>query len=299
MAPMDSRKPRARIETAPSLAHPYAGLTVGFATKHDKARLVAPHFASMLSVSIETIDFDTDSLGTFSGEVQRRGSALDVAFEKARVGAGSCTHGLGLGSEGTIGPSYELPMLTSDVEVLAFVDIHRNTSVSEFVTSHSIKTIAMTVQPHTEFHSRLVGGGFPEHGVIVMPADGSMSPVYKGLHSFGEVDSAVRICAVASSNGRARIETDFRADHCPSRRPAIAEAASRLVARLRELCPECNAPGWGVVSHERGVPCSLCGGIVDVAAREVHGCTACGTRRVSTDAIRTSVSPARCPRCNP
>ena len=274
-------------------------MTAGFATKHGKEAVVAPHFASSLSMSVAVVDFDTDTLGTFTGEVERKGSVLDAAFEKARAGAESSADGLGLGSEGAIGPSHELPLLMSDVEVLAFVDLRRGTAVSEFVTSHSIKIIGITVRPHTDYHSRLASGSFPDHGVIVLPADGSMSPVFKGLHSFDEVDSAVRVCAVASSNGNARIETDLRANHCPSRRAAISEVASRLATRLRTQCPDCEAPGWGVVSYEHGVPCSLCGDVVAVPAREVLGCSACGARHVATTPIRTSVSPARCPRCNP
>lgn len=272
---------------------------MGFATKHGKEAVVAPHFASALSVSIDVVDFDTDTLGTFSGEIKRHGSALDAAFEKARIGAESTVHGLGIGSEGTIGPSHELPLLTADVEVVAFVDLSHGTAVSELTTSHTIKTISMTVEPHTEYHARLVNGGFPEHGVIVMPADGSAAPVVKGLHSFAELDSAVRVCAIASATGTARIESDFRSNHCPSRRPTIAQAALQLAMRLRQQCPACDAPGWGVVSYTRGVPCSVCDEVVDVPSREVHGCTACGVRRTATNPIRTTVSPARCPRCNP
>lgn len=296
---MASRKPRARIETTPSLPHPYAGLTVGFATKHDKARLVAPHFASVLSVSVDTVEFDTDSLGTFSGEIKRRGSAIDTALEKARISAESSESGLGLGSEGTIGPSFELPLLTSDIEILAFIDLRGNVSVSEHVTSHTIRTISMTVEPHGDYHARLVAGGFPEHGVIVMPADGEAQPIFKGLHTRREVDSAVRICAVASSTGTARIESDLRANHCPTRQPAISQAALQLATRLRQQCPACGAPGWGIISYDRGVPCSMCDEIVDVPSREVHGCTACGERRVASQPIRTTISPERCPRCNP
>lgn len=296
---MVSRKPRARIETAPSLPHPYAGLTVGFATKHDKARLVAPHFASVLSVSVDTVEFDTDSLGTFSRETKRRGSAIDTAFEKARIGAEADANGLGLGSEGTIGPSHELPLLTSDIEVLAFVDSCRDIAVYEHVTSHTIRAISMTVEPHGDYHARLVAGGFPEHAVIVMPADGQTTPMFKGLHTRREVDSAVRVCAVASSTGTARIESDFRAGHCPSRQPAIGQAALRLATRLRQQCPSCDAPGWGFVSYDRGVPCSMCDEIVDIPFREVQGCTACDERRVAAHPIRTTVSPERCPRCNP
>ena len=296
---MDSQKPRARIEAAPALPHPYAGLTAGFTTRHDKAALVVPHFESLLDVSLVTVDFDTDSLGTFSGEVPRKGSALDMALTKARVGAEFSVDSLGIGSEGTIGPSHQLPLLMANAEVLAFVDLKRGVSVSEHTISHSIRTISLTVEPHAEYRSTLAAGGFPDHGVIVKPADGETTPIFKGLHTFAEVDSAVRVCAVASADGKARIESDFRANHCPSRRPTISEAGHRLAFRLRSCCPNCLAPGWGLVSHVRGVPCSLCGENVDVPAREILGCTACGEQQIAATPIRVSIDPSRCPLCNP
>lgn len=296
---MDSRKPRAKIEATPALPHPYTGLTAGFATKHDKTELVVPHFGALLDVSVVPVDFDTDTFGTFSGEVAREGSALDTALRKARVGAESSVDSLGIGSEGTIGPSHQLPLLTANAEIVAFVDLRRGISVTEHTISHSIRTIAMTVQPHGNYHAALAAGGFPDHGVIVKPADGELTPMFKGLHSFADVDSAVRVCSISSADGKARIESDFRANHCPSRRPAIAEAGHRLALRLRACCPTCSAPGWGVVTYERGVPCSLCGEIVDLPTREVLGCTACGEQRPAVRPIRTSIDPSRCPLCNP
>lgn len=296
---MDSPKHRARIETVPALPHPYAGLTAGFATRHDKTPLVMPAFEFLLSMSLVTIDFDTDSLGTFTGETPRKGSALDAAFAKARIGAESSADSLGVGSEGTIGPSRQLHLLTSDIEIVAFVDLKRNVRVAEHSVSHDIRAFALTVEPRDEYHSRLAKSGFPVHGVIVRPADGAISPMFKGLHSPADVDSAVRTCAVASSNGKARIESDFRANHCPSRRPTIADAGRRLAFRLKSCCPECGAPGWGVVSVTTGVPCSLCGEVVDVPAREILGCSACPARSPAPKPLRTSVDPSRCPQCNP
>lgn len=296
---MDSRKPRARIEVLPSDRHPYVGLTAGFATKHRKVPLVRPDFHATLSMEILEVPFDTDTLGTFSGETPRPGTALETAYAKARIAADANENGLGLGSEGTIGPSASIPFVISDIEIVAFVDDRRGLRIAEHAVSHDIRTIALTVEPHAEFRSKLAAAGFPDHGVIVKPADGAMVPLHKGLHDFERVRSAVRVCAIASSDGRARIESDLRADHCPSRRPAITAAARRLALRLRERCPSCETPGWGVVRAERGVPCSLCGEMVDIVAREILGCGACNEHRPAAKPLMTNADPSRCPRCNP
>ena len=296
---MDSPRPRARTNTSRNAPHPYAGLTAGFATKHDKIPLVAPYFESALSVSIDLVDFDTDTLGTFSGETPRSGSAIDTALTKARIAAESSADGLGLGSEGSIGPSNDMPFVISDLEILAFVDLRREITISEYAVSHSVPTISTRVRTNDEFEDHLSLRGFPEHGVIVKRGDGVLAPVFKGLHSFEDVHEAVHTCASRSSDGLAIIESDLRANHCPSRRPTIADAALQLALRLRELCPKCDTPGWGVVSHLRGVPCSSCNFLVPVPSHQINGCSACSFRQTSIRALHTTVDPSRCPRCNP
>ena len=56
------------------------------ATKHDKGRLITPHFDEILSMRVEEVLVDTDLLGTFSGEIERVGTPLETAIKKARLG---------------------------------------------------------------------------------------------------------------------------------------------------------------------------------------------------------------------
>ena len=69
-----------------STAHPYAGKSAVLATLHKKGNLIAPEFAKILKMSVEEVAIDTDSLGTFSGEIERIGSAKEIALKKARLG---------------------------------------------------------------------------------------------------------------------------------------------------------------------------------------------------------------------
>ena len=69
-----------RLPTSPpdsvSLGSPYGGHRICLATHHGKQRALARPFALGLEAKLEVSDCDTDSLGTFSDEVQRLDDAL-------------------------------------------------------------------------------------------------------------------------------------------------------------------------------------------------------------------------------
>lgn len=64
----------------------FAHQRIGLLTRHGKQRIIAPlmdrHLGARL---VHTDDFDTDSLGSFSGETPRTMSALECATHKARL----------------------------------------------------------------------------------------------------------------------------------------------------------------------------------------------------------------------
>ena len=65
---------------------PYAQSFIVLTTKHLKSRAIAPAFLSLLSAEIMEYAIDTDKLGTFSGEIERKGSALECAKLKCELG---------------------------------------------------------------------------------------------------------------------------------------------------------------------------------------------------------------------
>ena len=72
---------------------------------HRKEEAIAPALMSALGLLVEpTAGLDTDQLGTFSGEIPRSGTMLEVAVRKARLGMSVMGLPLGLASEGTFGP---------------------------------------------------------------------------------------------------------------------------------------------------------------------------------------------------
>ena len=61
---------------------PYTGCHVLLPTKHHKSIALAPVFERILGAGMLEHILDTDQLGTFSGETERKGTALEMARRK-------------------------------------------------------------------------------------------------------------------------------------------------------------------------------------------------------------------------
>ena len=268
------------------------------ATRHDKWPLIAPALAP-LGLVVEVAEVDTDSLGTFTGEVERPASQWDTAVAKARLGMRATGSLLGLASEGSIGSHPAMPYIASATELVVLVDDELGIVVGETEVSFDIVVHSLTTTPGEPLDAYLQRADFPRHGLIVMPSIGRGGPIVKGLHDEADVVDAIARCAAASTDGRARVTTDLRAHHCPSRRLIIAAAAARLAARLAACCPACDTPGWGIVRAERGAPCAECGDLVDIVVARIEGCQRCPVELPMPLAGRATADPSRCPSCNP
>ena len=279
--------------------HPYSQRTAVLATMHDKGRLIAPALRTTIGLEVRDVAVDTDQLGTFSGDVARTGTPWETAVAKARLGMHATGSRLGLASEGSIGPPPGFPFGVVTVELVVLVDEELDIVVGESSVGYDLITLTANVLPGDDIEALLERGGFPEHGMIVRPATGPATPLQKGIHERKVLDDAIRECAIASPDGRAHVETDLRAHHCPSRRPIIAAAAQRLGERLATCCPTCATPGWGIVRVELGVPCQLCGRAVHLPNADVYGCVACEVGQTVHRPISDGADPGRCQWCNP
>lgn len=185
-------------------------------------------------------------------------------------------------------------------ELVVLVDDERGLVVTGTAASHDVVSLTTTAAPGDDLMSLLARAGLPQHAVIVAPHAGGFQQLHKGLRDLDEIAEAVTVSAAASSDGRARIESDLRAHCSPSRRTVIAAAARDLAGRLARRCPACDAPGWGVVAAVVGLQCAWCHGEVQRLRAKVHGCPGCEHRAevrvVAEDAV---ADPGECPRCNP
>lgn len=279
----------------------YAGRTIVMTTKHGKERQVSLPLRVGLGATLAVAEgIDTDLLGTFTGEVPREGSPREVAIRKARLGMTSGLP-LGLASEGSFGPDPLVPFITVHHELLAFVDEERGIELCEQVATADTNFAHTAVADMAELHPFLQRVGFPAHALIVRPRQAARQhAIRKGLQTHAELEQAIEAAARWSDDGLARVETDMRAHLNPSRARAIRRLAFRLAARLRRHCPGCDAPGWGRVDVEAGLPCRWCDMPTDLTLHEVYACAACDHQgRYRRPDGLVAADPGQCPRCNP
>lgn len=292
--------PARRVGRWDQSGHPYDGQRAVLSTKHDKLPLIGPPLHRAVGLVVEAVAVDTDTLGTFTGDVARPGSPLDTAIAKARLGMSAAGLGLGVASEGSIGPDPTVPLVTADRELVVLVDDEAGIVVWETHTSWDIVTGSTAVAGQADLEPFLTQVGFPAQQLVVRPNAGGAQPISKGIATVGALREAVLDCASVAVDGLARVETDLRAHACPSRRVVIAAAAERLASRLAARCPSCGAPGWGRVDAVFGVPCTRCGTEVADLGAEIDGCVACEHRTIRpVVAPENGADPLRCPVCNP
>ncbi|MHB1683942.1 MAG: DUF6671 family protein [Bacilli bacterium] len=283
-------------------AHPYHGRKAALATKHQKERVFGQPLRHAVGLRVYVpADLDTDLLGTFSGEVDRQGTPREVALRKARLGMKAAGLTLGLASEGSFGPDPQLLFVPADHELLGFVDDDFGIEVVEQILSPKTNFAHDAARKFDDLKDFLARARFPSHGLIVRPNSGLQPELlFKGITKTAALKEAMARCASVSEDGLAHVETDMRAHMNPTRRQVLLEVALKLGRRLATLCPECRAPGWGLVDVVRGLPCEWCGGETDLMRAEIHGCPRCEYRETGPRSDGLLVAPpGNCSWCNP
>ena len=281
---------------------PYCKRQASLATKHDKQRAVARPFHRALGLEIVTPpDLDTDLLGTFSGEVPRVGTALDVCERKARLGMAASGLTLGLASEGSFGPHPFIPFIPAGIEIMTFVDDERGFVVSEHLLAERTNYGHREARDIDELTNWLAAVGFPSHALIVrVKSGGPGATVAKGIVSIDRLRSAMALAVDSSQEGMAWVEPDMRAHQNPTRMASIRRLSFLLARRLATLCPACSAPGWGQTGTVKGLPCEYCHAPTEMVRPKVFSCVSCGHRedRPRVDGLARA-SQQNCPECNP
>ncbi len=279
----------------------YDGQYIAFTTKHHKEDVVLPNFRKYLGATLIVPWIDTDKLGTFSGEMERPGNALEVADKKAKLGMEATGLPFGLASEGSFRPHPYIPFLPSDQEIMLFIDNERGFKLHEVIVSEKTNFAQLAVSNLDEADQFLHSAHFPTHGIIVRPNIWEdKSVIFKGIRNMGELEAAFNKCLHVSADSKVWLETDMRANVNPSRMGVIGELAERLAKRLSSECPRCSAPGWGCVKVERGLPCEYCGQPTEMVASQVFGCVLCDHLLTlpGADGI-TKAEQVYCGWCNP
>ncbi|MBM7707329.1 DUF6671 family protein [Chryseomicrobium sp. FSL W7-1435] len=282
--------------------HPYSGRKAVLATMHGKELAIGPPFHNLLQLSIVTPEgLNTDGLGTFTGEIERKGTPLETLRKKVQMGMDHLGLPYGIANEGSFGPYDNFPFIAQDHEILIWIDNERGIEIVEHTLSTKTNYASKTVSTWNDMDDFLLKSDFPAHALIVSPNSEFLPGLtFKGLNQIDDVKEAIKRCASASTDGQALIQTDMRAHMNPTRMKVITELAEKMVRRLATLCPKCSCPGWGIVDYVKGLPCAGCGLKSKQISNEVYGCPICDFRETlpRQDGVKTS-SPAYCDWCNP
>jgi len=109
------------------------------ASMHQKETAIRDPFQTIIGCKVDPIkNFDTDQFGTFSGEIERKLSALDTLKQKAIMAAKLYNHDYIISSEGSFGPHPTFFFTLADIEMMLFLDRNKDLFIIE--TEISTKT---------------------------------------------------------------------------------------------------------------------------------------------------------------
>lgn len=277
----------------------FSGRTLLIATKHGKEAVLAPLFERSMGVRcVVPSDLNTDLLGTFTGEVERRGDPLSVARQKCQLALERVQADFALASEGSFGPHPTIGFVPAGDELVLLLDRHtgREFFARDITTETNFR--AAWISRRAELESFLSDVKFPSHAVIMRPSKDSAEGIIKDILSFPSAwETYERLSAEA---GGVWVETDMRAMHNPTRMKSIERAGQKLVDKILSACPSCQAPGFSVTAAHPGLPCAHCGLPTRSTRAFERICEVCGfSDEIPFPHGKHEEDPMYCDFCNP
>jgi len=101
----------------------FKGRTLLIASKHEKEKVITPILEKVLGVKcIVAKNFDTDELGTFTGEIERTDDPITTVRKKCQLAMEVSNCDMAIASEGSFGPHPSVFFVSADDEFLIFID---------------------------------------------------------------------------------------------------------------------------------------------------------------------------------
>lgn len=281
----------------------FSGKSCVFVTMHEKESAVLPILLGVQGIDIQTANhLNTDSLGTFSGEIERQKDPLQTAIDKADLAKQFASADLALSSEGSFGPHPSMFFIPADQEWLVLKDLKSD----QYWAVHHISTDTNfnSIQPKTwdEIADFLTKIQFPSHGLIVKVLDKvtlSIDLIFKDIDLVSNLKEIYQTYHQIEQRTLV-LETDMRAHRNPTRMKVIAEAAEKLKSKLNSLCPSCDFPGFDSVEVELGLPCAWCQAPTRLIYRSLLKCQSCNFNEWKLFPHgHSEADPGNCDHCNP
>lgn len=269
------------------------------ATKHEKEKVIAPLLEKELGVQCYiTKDFDSDLLGTFTGEVERKDDPITTARNKCLIAMKLTDCDMAIASEGSFGSHPSIFFAHANDEIVLFIDKKNNLEI--IARELSLETNFNGAEIETEMQLKEFADrvNFPSHGLIIRKTKDNFTEIEKGITDWNNLK--VIFHKFIQRYGVVYIETDMRAMYNPTRMKVIERATKKLVDKIQSCCLECNTPGFGITDAKQGLPCNLCGCPTRSTLSYSYTCQKCSfTKEEKYPNQKLTEDPMYCDFCNP
>ena len=277
----------------------FQGRNLLIATKHEKEKVIAPILESQLGVKcFVASEFDTDELGTFTGEIERKGDPISTARNKCHRAMDLMDCDLAIASEGSFGSHPTIFFAPADDEFLLLIDKKNNIEISVRELSLETNFNGTEIKTKEELQEFATKSNFPSHGLILSKSKEESEGITKGI-----IDEKLlydTFLNLIKNYGTAYIETDMRAMFNPSRMKVIEKATLKLVKKIKSVCPNCKTPGFGIVDRKVGLPCNQCRFPTKSTLSYLYNCQKCNYKKEEEFPNgKQTEDPMYCDICNP
>ena len=277
----------------------FTGRRLVIATKHQKEKVIAPLFEKHFAVKcFQSNNFDTDTLGTFTGEVPRELDPLNTARRKCLLAMELNHCDLAVASEGSFGQHPSYVFIPADDELLFFMDKKNGLEIFTWQLSTETNFGGRAVKNMDELMDFAAQANFPSHALILRKSRGDSVDIIKGITQADSLSKSFKY--LFKKYGEAFVETDMRALYNPTRMAVIEQATQKLIDKIKSCCPQCNTPGFGITDAKRGLPCQWCGTPTPSVLSYIYRCAQCGFTKETLYPNQKEVEDPRfCAVCNP
>jgi hypothetical protein len=277
----------------------FAGRNLLIVTKHKKETVMAPLLEKELGVHCFTSEvFDTDSLGTFSGEIERKDDALTTIRNKC-IEANKLTNcDLVIASEGSFGAHPSIFFAQADDELVMLKDF-----------KNDLEIVARELSLETNFNGKIIESQydlmefakkvqFLSHAIILKSSEKNFKKSFKGITD--EVTLLSNYHELKSEFGTVYAETDMRAMYNPMRMNVIEKAMQNLLHKIKNQCPSCQTPGFDILKANAGLPCENCNLPTRSTLSFTYFCKKCNYQEEALfPKGKKMEDPTYCDNCNP
>ncbi len=277
----------------------FAGRKLVIATKHHKEKVISPLFETAFGLEcFLPTDFDTDLLGTFTGEIERKDDPIITLRNKCIQAMELSNCDLGIASEGSFGSHPNIPYVHADDEFLIFIDKKNNLEIIERELSIKTNFNGTEVKTEKELVEFANHVKFPSHALIMQRETDNTSEIVKGITNWDVLKESFQ--TFKKLYGTAYVMTDMRALYNPTRMEVIKIAAEKLVKKIKSCCPNCKTPGFGITNAKRGLPCEQCGLPTRSTLSYIYVCEKCSfSKEDKFPNQKQFEEPTFCDFCNP